>query len=134
MSLNPKLGHLYHDYSITNTITALDAKEKMKTREINARESKYLERYSCVLDRAKYTCRRRNEWEQRNVRKDLENIKTKTMSLDKSLKTESQRLKLFNDVLNDAASMRNGRPVAFGNSRRLSRSRQRNNFISSKSL
>ena len=132
MSLNPKLGHLYHDHSISNSYTVLDAKEKMKTREINARESKYLDKYTCVLEKAKYICQRKNNWEQRHLRKQLESINTKTMSLDKGLKRESQRMKLFDDVLNEEDS-RSSRPATFINTRLL-RNRQRNNFISSRSL
>ena len=134
MSLNPTLGHLYHDYSITNSLTALDAKEKMRTREINARESKQLEKYTYVLDRAKNVCQRQNDREQRYVKKDLVNIKTKTVSLDRSLKKESQRLKLFDDIITDDAPVKNSRAVTFINSKRLLRNRQQNNFISSKSL
>ena len=134
MSLNPTLGHLYHDYSITNSLTALDAKEKMRTREINARESKQLEKYTYVLDRAKNVCQRQNDREQRYVKKDLVNIKTKTVSLDRSLKKESQRLKLFDDIISDDAPVKHSRAVTFINSKRLLRNRQQNNFISSKSL
>lgn len=91
MSLNPEIGHLYHDGYISNMCITLDVKEKLRTREINARESKYLDKYSHGLDRAKAVCRRRNEWEQRCVRNQLKNIKLKTPSLTESLRRESER-------------------------------------------
>lgn len=93
MSLNPHLGHLYHDGNISNVYTALDVQDNLRTREINARETKYLDKYAQVLDRAKSVCRRRNEWEQTCLRKQLKNIETKTPSLAKSLRLESERLK-----------------------------------------
>ena len=91
MTMNPRIGHLYHDHSISNAFTALDARESMRTREINAREAKQLEKYSHVIDRARNTCLKHNDLEQRSMRKSLEDIKSKTPSLAKSLYRETDR-------------------------------------------
>ena len=132
MSLNPQIGHLYHDFSITNSYTVLDAKEKMKTREINARETKYLDKYACGLEKAKLIYQNNNEREQRNIRKHLDNIITKTISLDKGLKRESQRLKLFDDVLNEAYTKTKSAPFTKAN--QSTKNSRRPNFVSAKSL
>ena len=132
MSLNPNNGHLYHDFSITNSYTVLDAKEKMTTREINARETKYLEKYACRLDKAKRIYRNKNEREQREIRKHLENINTKTVSLDKGLKRESQRLKLFDGVLNETNTSKTS--ATFTKTWQSAKNSRRHNFVSAKSL
>lgn len=93
MSTNPALGHLYHDQSISSALTALNFQEKMKTRTINAREMKHLDKYTRSIDRAKGVCKRRNEWEQKNLRHQLKTIEWKTPSLARSLRTESERQK-----------------------------------------
>lgn len=89
MSLNPELGHLYHDGSIQSVFTALDVQDKLRTREINARETKTLDKYLHILDRAKSVCRRRNEFEQRHVKEELSGIKSKSPTLKSSLRKES---------------------------------------------
>ena len=132
MSLNPLIGHLYHDFSITNSYTVLDAREKMRTREINARETKYLDKYACSLDKAKLICQNNNEREQRNIRKHLDNITAKTVSLEKGLKRESQRLKLFDDVIHVA--YKTTKSTVLRKSRQTITNKQRHNFVSAKSL
>ena len=132
MGLNPNIGHLYHDFSITNSYTVLDAREKMKTREINARETNYLDKYSCRLDKAKRIYQNNNEREQRKIKKHLANIQTKTVSLDKGLKRESQRLKLFDDVLKEA-NMKS-KPATFTQAWQSAKNSRGHNFVSAKSL
>ncbi|KAL4226105.1 hypothetical protein ACF0H5_014092 [Mactra antiquata] len=95
MSSNPALGHLYHDDSISNALTLLDVKEKMRTRVINARESKCLDTFTKSLDTAKEICKRRNDWEQRDLRRQLNAIEWKTPSLTRSLRIESERQKTY---------------------------------------
>lgn len=91
MSLNPALGHLYHDDRINGVFTALDVKDKLRTREINARESKQFEKYESMVNRAMSVCRRRYEYEQRHVRNNLSDIRWKTPTLTSSLRRESER-------------------------------------------
>ena len=93
MSLIPGLGHLYHDGNLNNVFTNLDVQDKLRTREMNAREAKSLDKYIHVIDRAQKVCKRRNEHEQRFVREELTGIKWKTQTLKSSLKQESQRMK-----------------------------------------
>lgn len=97
MSLNPAIGHLYHDFSISNAYTALDAKEKFRTRQINAREDKQLGKYNKSLERAKTICKRRREWETLLIRQQLKAIHSRTPSLDRGLKQEEERRKRFNE-------------------------------------
>ncbi|KAL3874315.1 hypothetical protein ACJMK2_037347 [Sinanodonta woodiana] len=99
MSLHSNLGHLYHDSCISNMFTILDAKEKLKTREINAREARHLESYSKIMDRAKEICRRRNEWEQSTVRRQLKIINCRTPSLERGLRQETERLRYYEESL-----------------------------------
>ncbi|XP_052768012.1 uncharacterized protein LOC128208489 [Mya arenaria] len=91
MSLNPDLGHLYHDNNISSVFTKLDVQEKLRTREINARESKYLEKYSKVIDRASKVCQRRTEKEKREIETQLRDIRWRTPRLTTALRQESER-------------------------------------------
>ncbi|XP_071081375.1 uncharacterized protein [Haliotis cracherodii] len=91
MSLNPNLGHLYHDNSIGGTLTSIDAREQLRMREINRREQRYLAHHTCILDRAKDICDRSRRWEQENVKRQIKRIKEKTLSLEKNLKEEAKR-------------------------------------------
>ncbi|XP_060558300.1 uncharacterized protein LOC132718602 [Ruditapes philippinarum] len=93
MSSNPDLGHLYHDGNICSVYLKLNVQDQIKTREINAREMKTLDKYSRAMDRAKSVCRINNEWEQNYLRTQLRDIRYKTPSLKKGLRQESQRLK-----------------------------------------
>jgi hypothetical protein len=72
-----------------NTFTALDAKEKLRTRQINAREGKQLKRFNQTLDRAYTVLTKRQDWEKNHIEQDLHIIQLKTPSLEKSLKRES---------------------------------------------
>ncbi|XP_046575647.1 uncharacterized protein LOC124283685 [Haliotis rubra] len=91
MSLNPNLGHLYHDSSIGGTLTSIDAREQLRMREINKREQRYLAHHTCILDRAKGICDRSRRWEQENVKQQIKKIKEKTLSLEKNLRQEAKR-------------------------------------------
>lgn len=97
MSLNPAIGHLYHDFSISNDYTALDAKEKFRTRQINAREDKQLGKYNKSLERAQTICKRRREWETLLIRQQLKAIHSRTPSLERGLKQEEERRKRFSE-------------------------------------
>lgn len=83
------IEHLYHDSVTNNTFTALDAKEKLRTRQINAREGKQLKRFNQTLDRAYTVLTKRQDWEKNHIEQDLHIIQLKTPSLEKSLKRES---------------------------------------------
>jgi len=91
MSSNPNLGHLYHDGSISSVFIKLDVQEKLRTRELNARENKYLEKYTNILDRAKTVISRQNAREQRDVKSHLRDIRWKTPTLKSGLRRETQR-------------------------------------------
>ncbi|XP_060072793.1 uncharacterized protein LOC132552621 [Ylistrum balloti] len=95
MSLIPEIGHLYHDFSISNAYTALDAREQLRTRQLNAREDKHLGKYTEVLDKAKDICKRRREWEEDTLRRQLRVLQMKTPSLDRGLRQETERLRRY---------------------------------------
>ncbi|XP_069117565.1 uncharacterized protein [Argopecten irradians] len=99
MSLIPEIGHLYHDFNISNAYTALDAREQLRTRQINAREDKQLGKYTEVLDKAKVICKRRREWEEDSMRRQLRVLQTKTPSLDRSLRQETERLRRYESTM-----------------------------------
>lgn len=86
--MNFGIEHLYHDSEISNTYTSLDAKEKLRTRQINAREEKQLGRFNKLLDRAHTVLTKRQDWEKNSLEQELHIIKLKTASLDNSLKRE----------------------------------------------
>lgn len=83
------IEHLYHDSVTNNAYTALDAKEKLRTRQINAREGKQLKRFNQTLDRAYTVLTKRQDWEKNHIQQDLHIIQLKSPSLEKSLKRES---------------------------------------------
>ncbi|KAK3576774.1 hypothetical protein CHS0354_014588 [Potamilus streckersoni] len=51
------------------------------------------------MDRAKEICRRRNEWEQSTVRRQLKIINLRTPSLEKGLRQETERLRHYEESL-----------------------------------
>ncbi|XP_033735068.1 uncharacterized protein LOC117323749 [Pecten maximus] len=95
MSLIPEIGHLYHDFSISNAYTSLDAREQLRTRQINAREDKQLGKYTEVIDKAKVICKRRREWEEDSLRRQLRVLQTKTPSIQRGLRQETERLRRY---------------------------------------
>ncbi|XP_048735980.1 uncharacterized protein LOC125651436 [Ostrea edulis] len=91
MTVNPTLGHLYHDFSISNAYTALDVQEIFKTRQRNARERRQLDDFTKHLKKAQDINLRRMELEEIIVRHKLEDINLRTPSLRNGLKQESLR-------------------------------------------
>jgi hypothetical protein len=91
MTINPTLGHLYHDFSISNAYTALDVQEIFKTRQRNAREMRQLDSFNKHLNKAQEINLRRMELEEVIVRHKLEDINLRTPSLKNGLKQESLR-------------------------------------------
>jgi len=96
--MNPTVGHLYHDFSISNAFTYLDAKEQLRTRQINAREKKQLDKYTKVLDRAMFVCKRKHEYEETIMKQQLQVIKSKTPSLDRGLRQETERQRRYETI------------------------------------
>lgn len=80
--------HLYHDAAISNNFTALEAKDKLKTRQQQARVEKQLERFHRTLERAHTVLIKRQDWEKNSIEQDLSIIKLKSPSLNKGLKRE----------------------------------------------
>ncbi|OWF37103.1 uncharacterized protein LOC110440614 [Mizuhopecten yessoensis] len=95
MSLIQEIGHLYHDFNISNAYTTLDAREQLRTRQINAREDKQLGKFTEVIDKAKDICKRRREWEEDTLRRQLKVLQMKTPSLDRGLRQETERLRRY---------------------------------------
>lgn len=89
----PELGHLYHDSSISNSSVILDAKEYLKTREINAREQRHLGQLSKYLDRAKTASEKVKNHEKWCVRESLRALHIKTPTIEKGLQRETERLR-----------------------------------------
>ena len=101
MSLNPVLGHLYHDSSFADIGIRLDATEQLRIRQRNAREDRQLGKYSRTLDRAKTICQRRYQWEEQEVRNQLYTIKSKTPSLERGLQRESERHSRYEESMSN---------------------------------
>lgn len=91
MTINPTLGHLYHDFSISNAYTALDAQELFKTRQRNAREKRQLDEFTRSLNKAKDINLRRLELEEISVRHQLNDINLRSPSLRTGLRQQSLR-------------------------------------------
>jgi hypothetical protein len=96
------IKHLYHDLNFSESSLMLDAKEKLQTREKNNREDRYLDKYKSIIDRAKTICKRRNEWDQLNIRYQLRIIKGRTPSLERGLQREMQRFRDIEEALHVA--------------------------------
>lgn len=91
MTINPTLGHLYHDFSISNAYTALDAQELFKTRQRNAREKRQLDEFTRSLNKAQDINLRRLELEEISVRHQLNDINLRSPSLRTGLRKQSLR-------------------------------------------
>ncbi|KAK7506884.1 hypothetical protein BaRGS_00001735 [Batillaria attramentaria] len=90
--MNPEISHLYHDSHFSGSSGgALDAREHLRAREVNAREERLLRLNDSLLDRAKETCRKRSRWEQESVRRQLRNILERTPTFDRTLQNEKER-------------------------------------------
>ncbi|XP_062600379.1 uncharacterized protein LOC134262014 [Saccostrea cucullata] len=81
MTINPTLGHLYHDFSISNAYTALDVQELFKTRQRNAREKRQLDEFNRYLNKAQEINLRRLNLEEKCVRYQLADINLRSASL-----------------------------------------------------
>ncbi|KAK3092729.1 hypothetical protein FSP39_006633 [Pinctada imbricata] len=101
MSLNPALGHLYHDSSFGDIAIRLDAHEQLRTRQRNRREDRQLGKYSQTLERAKTICERRYQWEENEVRHQLQSIQSRTPTLEKGLQKESERLNRYQESISE---------------------------------
>lgn len=99
MALNESLSHLYHDGNISDICIQLDAKEHLQMKERNTRESNFLGKYIKTVDRAKRICRRRRDWEEEVIRKQLDTINTKTKSLEEYLKDEGDKLRRYEEMI-----------------------------------
>ena len=62
---------MYHDGSRGGPTIELDVKEQMRTREVNKREERNLERVSRSFDRAKELCEKNTLWERWRVGQSL---------------------------------------------------------------
>ncbi|XP_061194659.1 uncharacterized protein LOC133202796 [Saccostrea echinata] len=91
MTINPTLGHLYHDFSISNAYTALDAQELFKTRQRNAREKRQLDEFNRYLNKAQEINLRRLDLEEKCVRHQLADINLRSASLRNGLRHGSLR-------------------------------------------
>ncbi|GFR57828.1 hypothetical protein ElyMa_000012300 [Elysia marginata] len=67
------MGHLYHDAVYGDPILALDVKEQLRTRELNACEEINLARKSQIYDRAKDLCEKTANHEKWRVDWNLKN-------------------------------------------------------------
>ena len=103
MTINPTLGHLYHDFSISNAYTALDAQELFKTRQRNAREKRQLDEFTRTLNKAQDINLRRLELEELSVRNQLEDIRLRSPSLRSGLRQQSVRRTKSFCVINDVS-------------------------------
>ena len=79
------MGHLYHDAVYGDPILALDVKEQLRTREINACEEMNLVRKSQIYDRAKDLCEKTANHEKWRVGQTI-NVSRKTRKKTRSFK------------------------------------------------
>lgn len=88
LEMSSGVEHLYHDAAISNNFSSLEAKDKLKARQQQAREEKQLKKFHKTLERAHTVLIKRQDWEKSNVEQDLNIIKLKTPSLNKGLRRE----------------------------------------------
>ncbi|CAL1541641.1 unnamed protein product [Lymnaea stagnalis] len=86
------MGHLYHDSYFSSLAIELAVKEKLKTREVNAREDRALEQTGRSFDKAKSICEKNTTFERWKVGQSLQRIWERTPGLDNSLKVEKARV------------------------------------------
>lgn len=65
------MGHLYHDAYFSSMAIELAVKERLKTREMNAREERHFEHVSQSFDKAKAICERNRTFERWRVGQSL---------------------------------------------------------------
>lgn len=93
--MNPEVSHLYHDSHFSGLSGGtLEARERMRAREVNAREERLLRQQDEHLQQAKEVCRKRSRWEQDSVRRDLRAILERTPTFTRTLRDEKQKNKL----------------------------------------
>lgn len=94
-AMNPEVSHLYHDSHFSGLSGGtLEARERMRAREVNAREERLLRQQDEHLQQAKEVCRKRSRWEQDSVRRDLRAILERTPTFTRTLRDEKQKNKL----------------------------------------
>ncbi|XP_059162284.1 uncharacterized protein LOC131945250 [Physella acuta] len=86
------MGHLYHDAYFSSMAIELAVKERLKTREVNAREERHFEHVSQSFDKAKAICERNRTFERWRVGQSLRTISERTPDLDRSLAIERARV------------------------------------------
>lgn len=60
-----RASHLFHDTLFGDIYSAIDARERLAMREVNAREDRVLQYFSRIVDRASVVATRRLSYEQR---------------------------------------------------------------------
>ena len=86
-------SHLYHDSHLAGLSGgALEARQHLRAREVNAREERLLQQQDRQLKLAKDTVGRRCRWEQDSVRRDLRAILERTPTFHTSLRQHKQKL------------------------------------------
>ncbi|GFO48757.1 hypothetical protein PoB_007526200 [Plakobranchus ocellatus] len=93
------MGHLYHDAVFGDPILALDVKEQLRTREINACEEMNLARKSQIYDRAIDLCEKTSNYEKWRIAQTLNMVLERSPHLDQSLAIEKARLEMLHNML-----------------------------------
>ncbi|KAH9489504.1 hypothetical protein Btru_046902 [Bulinus truncatus] len=105
------ISHLYHDSHFTSMAIELAVKEKLRTREMNAREDRALEVTSQGYNRAKLICERNGSFEKWRVGQSLRKIRQRTPGLDNSLAVEKARVDALQRTLLARSCIQDASPL-----------------------
>ncbi|XP_013062700.2 uncharacterized protein LOC106052006 [Biomphalaria glabrata] len=93
------MGHLYHDSYFSSMAIELAVKERLKTREVNAREDRALQQTSQSFNRASLICQKNQSYEKWRVGQSLRKIRERSPGLDSSLALEKARVEALQRAL-----------------------------------